>query len=97
MQCRSDVWRQQVLKKIGAFNAHATKIGQASALPLAIQFANTTQQPLNTDEIPLPMLCSISGQKGSVAAPEFNLERLIVDKELIERKSLQNGRQAVNK
>src|SRR6185436_15834810 len=94
-RCRR-VWRQQILKEIGALDAHTTHVRQPSATPYAIQLAHPPQKTLDTKEVEFRVETGITGQKGGIAAAEFHFQRLFRWKQRHEIKAFHYGRKLVN-
>lgn len=76
MQGRGGLLWQEILKKIGGFNANSPKIGQSSAPSFAVNLAQAAKQSFHADEIPFRMLGGVLREKRAVARSQFHLQPL---------------------
>ena len=54
---------EQIFQKIRRLDAHAAQVGQSGAPALAIQFAETAEQPFDANEIPFRMPPGVLDEK----------------------------------
>ena len=84
---------QKVLQKVGRFDAQATQVGQSDTPAFAVQLGNAPEQPLYADEIAAGMALCQFHQKRSIAAAQFNFQRLRRCKKLCESQRFDDGTQ----
>ena len=68
--------RQQIFEQIGRLDAHQPEIRQAGAKSFAVDFPQTSEQPLHGQQIPAGMQSRVLHGKRTVAAAQFDLQRL---------------------
>jgi hypothetical protein len=88
--------RQQILQEIRRLEAHAAQIGEADAATLPVQLLDAAEQPFDADEILLGMSAREFHEKRSIAATEFDFERLRFRKKFRQIQRLDNGRKPDN-
>ncbi len=66
------------------------------ARPLAVQFADATQQAFDADEVAVWIPGGVFRQERSVTAAEFHFQWLRAGKKIIEPQAFKNGRQVVD-
>jgi len=96
VDCRSGMRRQKILEEIGGFDSDAANIVQPGAAALAVQFRDSAQQPFDADKVCFWMPSRQFDEKGSIAATEFDFQRLRLLEKGTQRERRDDGAQFDN-
>lgn len=96
MDGASGIARQQVFQKIGGFDAHSAEIGEGGAAGLAVELAEAAKQAFDAQKIALVMQFGVIDKERTIAAAQFDFERLGLRKHFRQIQSFQDGSDGVN-
>jgi hypothetical protein len=91
MQGLGGLWRQEVLEKIGGFDAQSAQILQSETAAFAMQFLEPSQQAFDADKIDAGVLPGVFDEEGGVATAEFHLHWLGLSKQVRQGQRFQDG------
>ena len=89
--------REKVFEEVGAFNANPSQVHEPQPAAFPVQLANSSEQPLDANEVVFRVSASAFQQERAVTTPQIHLNRLAPREKPGQVNAFQNGRQLVNK